>query len=144
MDDVGRKKIQSMVCGEIGRRTFEQANADYVPMMDNIEKNAREYFGKVGITINFVGWADTFNFDKEILTLIREAKCITRIGIDIPESAKIVLLQEDKFKHYFSQLSAAARDCWPPRPFEIISLTLASVSDENASSQNANESATAF
>lgn len=32
------------------------------------------------------------NFDKEILTLIREAKCITRIGIDIPESAKIVLL----------------------------------------------------
>jgi dynein heavy chain len=32
------------------------------------------------------------NFDTEILTLIREAKCLTRIGIDIPESAKIVLL----------------------------------------------------
>jgi len=32
------------------------------------------------------------NFDDEILTLIREAKCLTRIGIDIPESAKIVLL----------------------------------------------------
>jgi len=32
------------------------------------------------------------NFDSEILTLIREAKCLTRIGIDIPESAKIVLL----------------------------------------------------
>lgn len=44
------------------------------------------------------------NFDKEILTLIREAKCITRIGIDIPESAKIVLLQEDKFKMYNNEL----------------------------------------
>lgn len=32
------------------------------------------------------------NFDSEILTLIREAKCLSRIGIDIPESAKIVLL----------------------------------------------------
>ena len=38
------------------------------------------------------------NFDKEIMTLIREAKCLSRIGIEIPESAKIVLLQEEKFK----------------------------------------------
>lgn len=40
------------------------------------------------------------NFDSEIMTLIREAKCLARIGIEIPESAKIVLLQEDKFKNY--------------------------------------------
>ena len=32
------------------------------------------------------------NFDAEIMTLIREAKCLSRIGIEIPESAKIVLL----------------------------------------------------
>jgi len=45
------------------------------------------------------------NFDEEILTLIREAKCLSRIGsIDIPESAKIVLLQEDKFKMYKNEL----------------------------------------
>jgi len=44
------------------------------------------------------------NFDSEILTLIREAKCLSRIGIDIPESAKIVLLQEDKFKMYNNEL----------------------------------------
>jgi dynein heavy chain len=40
------------------------------------------------------------NFDSEILTLIREAKCLARQSIDIPESAKIVLLQEEKFKNY--------------------------------------------
>ena len=30
------------------------------------------------------------NFDSEILTLIRETKCLSRIGIEIPEAAKIV------------------------------------------------------
>ena len=45
------------------------------------------------------------NFDPEILQLIREAKCLSRIGIDIPESAKIVLLQEDKFKGYYNDLA---------------------------------------
>ena len=50
------------------------------------------------------------NFDSEILTLIREAKCLSRIGIDIPESAKIVLLQEEKFKHYYSELQFVLRE----------------------------------
>lgn len=45
------------------------------------------------------------NFDSEIMTLIREAKCLSRIGIEIPESAKIVLLQEEKFKMYNNELS---------------------------------------
>jgi len=45
------------------------------------------------------------NFDSEIMTLIREAKCLSRIGIEIPESAKIVLLQEEKFKIYNSELT---------------------------------------
>ena len=49
------------------------------------------------------------NFDPEILQLIREAKCLSRMGIDIPESAKIVLLQEDKFKSYFNELSYALK-----------------------------------
>ena len=44
------------------------------------------------------------NFDQEILQLIREAKCLDRMGIEIPESAKIVLLQEDKFKSYYNDL----------------------------------------
>jgi len=44
------------------------------------------------------------NFDAEIMTLIREAKCLSRLGIEIPESAKIVLLQEEKFKMYNNEL----------------------------------------
>ncbi|KAJ0399007.1 hypothetical protein P43SY_008327 [Pythium insidiosum] len=47
------------------------------------------------------------NFDPEILQLLREAKCLDRMGIEIPEAAKIVLLQEEKFKTYFNELQYA-------------------------------------
>ncbi len=33
------------------------------------------------------------NFDNELLQLVRESKCMDRQGIEIPESAKIVLMQ---------------------------------------------------
>lgn len=44
------------------------------------------------------------NFDQEILQLIREAKCLDRMGIDVPDAARIVLFQEDKFKSYHNEL----------------------------------------
>jgi dynein heavy chain len=44
------------------------------------------------------------NFDQEILSLIREAKCLDRMGIDVPDSARIVLFQEEKFKNYHNEL----------------------------------------
>ena len=47
------------------------------------------------------------NFDREILQLIREAKCLARIGVVVPESAQIVLLQEQKFKTYYNELKYA-------------------------------------
>ena len=45
---------------------------------------------------------------QKFLQLIREAKCLSRIGIDIPESAKIVLLQEDKFKGYYNDFGISS------------------------------------
>ena len=47
------------------------------------------------------------NFDREILQLIRETKCLLRMGVEAPESAKMVLLQEHKFKSYYNKLSYA-------------------------------------
>ncbi|CAK0830655.1 unnamed protein product [Prorocentrum cordatum] len=46
------------------------------------------------------------NFDWEILQLIRETRCMDRMGgIEIPEGARMVLLQEQKFKVYNHELS---------------------------------------
>ena len=50
------------------------------------------------------------NFDREILQLMRETKCMQRIGIEVPESSKMVLLQEEKFKRYFYELLFALRE----------------------------------
>jgi len=50
------------------------------------------------------------NFDAEILQLIREAKALSRLGIEIPSSAKLVLLQEKKFKEYHQDLSHMLRE----------------------------------
>ena len=44
------------------------------------------------------------NFDLELFQLMREAKCLVKLDVKIPESAKIVLLQEDKFKSYYNDL----------------------------------------
>ncbi len=66
MDDVGRKKVQTLVCNEIGTRTFDEANAQMIAIMDEIEKKVTAYFAGVGITTDFIGWGDTFGFDEAI------------------------------------------------------------------------------
>lgn len=73
MADTGRKKIQTLVCNEIGSRSFDQANKDYVSIMKTVDKNANEYFKSVGITISFIGWADTFEFDHDIQAAVNRA-----------------------------------------------------------------------
>ena len=47
------------------------------------------------------------NFDHQILELMKEAKCLRRLGHEIPESAKMVLMMEDKYKHHYNLLSYA-------------------------------------
>ncbi len=49
------------------------------------------------------------NFDKDVLQLMREARYMQRLGLPIPASARMVLLQEEKFTLYFNQLSHALR-----------------------------------
>jgi hypothetical protein len=62
MDDIGRKKVQTLVCAEISSRTLENNNKDANAIMVNVEKQTREYFKSVGITLVFIGWGDTFSF----------------------------------------------------------------------------------
>lgn len=66
MDDVGRKKVQTLVCNEITSRTFDKDNEEAVEIMENVKKAATAYFASVGITLDFIGWADTFTFDRPV------------------------------------------------------------------------------
>ena len=64
------------------------------------------------------------NFDREIMKLIRESKCLHRLGIEVPDSANMVLLQEQKFKEYYAELTCAAAQTLI---FIIIIVTIASM-----------------
>jgi hypothetical protein len=66
MDDVGRKKVQTLVCNEIANRGFDQANEEANQIMAAVSNAAKNYFAEVGITLDFIGWADTFTFDKVV------------------------------------------------------------------------------
>ena len=51
------------------------------------------------------------NFDWEILQLMRETRCLDRMGgIEIPEAAKMTVLQEDKLKTYYNELTHMLRE----------------------------------
>ena len=84
MDDVGRKKVQTLVCSEIGKRTFDQANEDMVPMMETIQKTTKEYFATVGITLDFIGWADTFEFDASVQKAVNDRYIATKLASALP------------------------------------------------------------
>jgi hypothetical protein len=66
MDDVGRKKVQTLVCDEITMRSFDKANDEALQVMQAVKQKATDYFSAVGITLDFIGWADTFTFDHDV------------------------------------------------------------------------------
>ncbi|HYM04862.1 MAG TPA: SPFH domain-containing protein [Stellaceae bacterium] len=66
MDDFGRKKVSEIICDQITARSFDKANEEAKVVKDNATKSIADYFATLGITIDFVGWADTFTFDKDV------------------------------------------------------------------------------
>jgi hypothetical protein len=74
MDDVGRKRVQTLVCNEIASRTFDQANDEAVKIMDNVRKAAADYLAGVGVTLDFIGWGDTFTFDPDVQKAVNDKR----------------------------------------------------------------------
>jgi hypothetical protein len=66
MDDFGRKKILELICDQITSRTFDKTNEEAKLIKDTAAKQIVDFFAGYGITIDFMGWADTFSFDKEV------------------------------------------------------------------------------
>ena len=66
MDDFGRKKILELICDQVTSRTFDKVNEDAKLIKDTAAKQIVDFFAGYGITIDFMGWADTFTFDKDV------------------------------------------------------------------------------
>ncbi|MBI5786990.1 MAG: hypothetical protein HY446_00345 [Candidatus Niyogibacteria bacterium] len=70
MDTVVRSKVQALACAEFTIRTFNEGNSSAAAIMQAIQKNVDAYMKSVGITLDYVGWADTFEFSKEVQAAI--------------------------------------------------------------------------
>lgn len=66
MDSVIRSKVQALLSKEFTTREFIKCNAESDLIMTNVEKNLIEFLKGVGITLDYIGWADTFEFDHNI------------------------------------------------------------------------------
>jgi hypothetical protein len=66
MDGVGRGKVQSLVCNEIASRPLDKVNAEATKIMDEIQQKVANYLISRGITLDYIGWADTFTFDGKV------------------------------------------------------------------------------
>lgn len=80
MDSVGRGKIQALVCHEIGSRTFDKANTDINAIMDAVEKNTSAFLLSRGITLDYIGWAGTFSFDKDVQQAVNDLYTAEKIA----------------------------------------------------------------
>lgn len=66
MDGPVRSRIQSLVCDEMTARTLDENNKQAAKIMESVQKRVESYMVQVGITLDFIGWADTFDFDKSV------------------------------------------------------------------------------
>jgi cytochrome c oxidase subunit IV len=84
MDSVGRGKVQALVCHEIGSRTFDGVNKDINLIMDAVEKKAGDYFIAKGITLDYIGWAGTLTFDKDVQQAVNDRYTAEKIAPVLP------------------------------------------------------------
>ena len=47
------------------------------------------------------------NFDPQILTLIRETECMSRLGLDIPPVARVLRAKQHLLKDHFNALKVS-------------------------------------
>lgn len=84
MDTVGRNKVQALVCNEIGSRGFDQANNEASKIMETVRGNAEKYLSSVGITLDYLGWADTMSFDSAVQKAVNDAYVAAKIAPVMP------------------------------------------------------------
>jgi hypothetical protein len=70
MDSVIRSKVQALLGSEFTKRTFDQCNQEADAIMTSIEAKLKAYAATFGITLDYIGWAATFEFDHEIQSAI--------------------------------------------------------------------------
>lgn len=80
MDGIGHGQVAALVCDQLNKLTLQQANQKAGEIIANVRAAATAYFVERGITIDFLGWADTFNFDTAVQKAINDAFVASTVG----------------------------------------------------------------
>ena len=91
-DKVIHKEVASLVCHEIETRTLDDANANMSPMMASIETSVRKRLASEGITLDFIGWADTFSFDPDVQTAINHKYSTEKLASSLSTLSALAML----------------------------------------------------
>ncbi len=78
MDGPVRSRVQALVCDEVSARSLGDDNAQAAKIMDDIKKKVTDYMASVGITLDFIGWADTFQFNEDVQSAINRRYIATQ------------------------------------------------------------------
>jgi len=78
MDGVVKDKVQALLGNEFTKRTFDEANAQADQIMASVQMNLEKYLKSVGITLDYIGWADTFEFDASVQEAINRRYIATQ------------------------------------------------------------------
>lgn len=95
-DDVVRKKIQTLVCNEVAGLSFDAANQSSVVIMQHVQDSATKYLANYGITLNFIGYADTWEFDADIQKAVNDKYAATSLkgSLDTLQTLNNIHVQE--------------------------------------------------
>ena len=62
------------------RGRFDTVNKDVNAILDAIEKNAAAFFATKGITLDYIGWAGTLTFDKDVQKAVNDRYTAEKIA----------------------------------------------------------------
>jgi hypothetical protein len=72
MDTVVRAKVQATLAKEFGRLKFKDAILAKAKIIDTVESSVKAEFASKGITISFIGYAESLSFDDNIQNAINQ------------------------------------------------------------------------
>ena len=65
-----RNKVQALICDEFTTKSLDEANAGARAIITASEVKIKTYLDGFGVTLDFMGWADTFEFNTKVQDVI--------------------------------------------------------------------------
>ena len=80
MDTIGRGFVHTLVCREIGARTFDKANQDINQIMQSVQTETTKFLADRGVTLEYIGWAGTWTYDGDVQRAINDRYSGEHVG----------------------------------------------------------------